>query len=265
MDCGIAGKVVFFTGGSKGMGRIAATMLAREGCQVAIVARGKGPVDEAVSAIVAGGGTAIGVTADVTRPDQVTAAVERVSRELGPPSIVVGQALYTQPGNFGDVTDPEVYVDSFRAYTMSTIYLLQAMLPAMKQAGWGRFVHVGSATAKEPEGAIHHAVANATRPSTIGLLKTVADEYAQYGITVNTVAPGWIETGNAIGYLNRQAGLTSAADRRRWMKEHARVPAARMGRPEEIASMIVYLCSELAGYVNGAWIEVDGAHHRSAF
>jgi 3-oxoacyl-[acyl-carrier protein] reductase len=265
MDLGIAGKVVFFTGGSKGMGRIAATMLAQEGCQVAIVARSKGPVDEAVSQIVAGGGTAVGVTADITRQDQVTAAVEQVTRELGAPSIVIGQTLFTWPGDFDDITDPEVFVDSFRAYTVSTIYLLKAVLPAMKQAGWGRFVHVGSATAKEPEGAIHHVVANGTRPSTIGLLKTVADEYAQYGITVNTVAPGWIETENAIAYLNRQAGLASAEDRRRWMREHAGVPAARMGRPEEIASMIVYLCSELAGYVNGAWIEVDGAHHRSAF
>jgi 3-oxoacyl-[acyl-carrier protein] reductase len=188
-----------------------------------------------------------------------------VTRELGAPQIVIGQTLFTQPGDFDDIADPEVYVESFRAYTLSTVYLLKAVLPGMKAAGWGRFVHVGSATAKEPEGAIHHVVANGTRPSTIGLLKTVADEYAQHGITVNTVAPGWIETENAIAYLDRQAGLTSRDERRRWMKDHARVPAARMGRPEEIASMIVYLCSELAGYVNGAWIEVDGAHHRSAF
>ena len=265
MDLGIAGKVVFFTGGSKGMGRVAAKMLADEGCAVAIVARNKGPVEEAVGQIVSDGGTAIGVTADISQQDQVTAAVEQVTRELGAPLIVVGQTLFVRPGNFDDITDPEIYVDSFRAYTMSTVYLLRAVLPAMKRAGWGRFVHVGSATAKEPEGAIHHVVANGTRPSTVGLLKTVADEYAQYGVTINTVAPGWIETGNAISYLNRQVGLASADDRRRWMKDHAGVPAARMGRPEEIASMIVYLCSELAAYVNGAWIEVDGAHHRSAF
>jgi 3-oxoacyl-[acyl-carrier protein] reductase len=265
MDLGIAGRVVFFTGGSKGMGRIAAKMLADEGCAVAIVARSPGPVQEAVDKIQSEGGTAIGVTADITQQDQVNAAVGQVTRDLGPPLIVVGQTLFVRPGDFDDITDPETYVESFRAYTMSTVYLLRAVLPAMKQAGWGRFVHVGSATAKEPEGAIHHVVANGTRPSTIGLLKTVADEYAQYGVTINTVAPGWIETENAIGYLNRQAGLVSAEERRQWMRDHAGVPAARMGRAEEIASMIVYLCSELAGYVNGAWIEVDGAHHRSAF
>src|SRR6202021_739509 len=165
-------------------------------CRVAIIARTKGPVDDTVSEITAGGGTAIGVTADIAQPEQVPAAVEQVTRELGAPSIVIGQTLFTHPGDFDDVADPEVYVDSFRAYTMSTVYLLKATLPAMKEAGWGRFVHVGSATAKEPEGAIHHVVANGTRPSTIGLLKTVADETAQNAATVNTVAPRRLETQN---------------------------------------------------------------------
>jgi len=265
MDLGIAGKVVFFTGGSKGMGRIAARMLAAEGCAVAIAARTKGPVDDAVSEITASGGTAIAVTADITQPEQVTAAVERVTRELGAPQIVIGQTLFTEPGDFDDITDPEVYVDSFRAYTMSTVYLLKAVLPAMKAAGWGRFVHIGSATAKEPAGNIHHAVANTSRPSTIGMLKTVADEYAQHGITVNTVAPGWIETENALAYLEQHLGASTEQDRREFMLTQARVPAARMGKPGEIASLIAYLCSDPAGYLTGSWIEVDGGLHRSAF
>ena len=255
---------VFFTGGSKGMGRIAARMLADEGCKVAVVARSKGPVDDAVSEITASGGTAIGVTADISQQEQVTAAVEQVTRELGAPQIVIGQTLFTKPGDFDDITDPEVYVDSFRAYTMSTVYLLKAVLPAMKEALVGRrFVHVGSATAKEPEGAIHHVVANGTRPSTIGLLKTVADEYAQFGVTVNTVAPGWIETQNAIAYLDRQAGLARGAQA---LDEGPRPgPAARMGRPEEIAEHDRVPLLRAGRDVNGAWIEVDGAHHRSAF
>jgi 3-oxoacyl-[acyl-carrier protein] reductase len=92
VDLGIAGKVVFFTGGSKGMGRIAAKMLADEGCAVAIVARSQGPVAEAVNKIVA----------DISQPDQVTAAVDQVTRELGAPSIVVGQTLFNRPGNLVD-------------------------------------------------------------------------------------------------------------------------------------------------------------------
>jgi 3-oxoacyl-[acyl-carrier protein] reductase len=175
------------------------------------------------------------------------------------------QTKFNVPGDFPDITDLEHYVDSFRSYTMSQIYLLHEVLPGMKEAGWGRYVHIGSATAKEPEGSIHHVVANATRPSTVGLLKTVADEYARYGITVNTVAPGWIATQNAYDYLEQQVGLTDEAQRSEWLIRHGGVPAGRMGRPDEIASLVAYLCSDRAGYLTGAWIEVDGGHHRSAF
>lgn len=265
MDLGISGKVVFFTGGSKGMGRDAAEMLAAEGCKVAIVARTRADIDLAVESIRERGGTAVGITADITHLDDVKRAVEETRDAFGPPLIVIGQTKFNIVGDFDDITNYEQYVDSFRSYTMSQIYLLHEVLPGMKEAGWGRYVHVGSAAAKEPEGAIHHVIANATRPSTTGLLKTVADEYARYGITINTIAPGWIATQNAYDYLKRNVGLTSDDEITTWMREQARVPAGRMGDPREIASTIVYLCSDLAGYVNGNWIEVDGGHHRSAF
>lgn len=265
MDLGIAGKSVFVAGGSKGMGRDAAQMLADEGCRVAIVARTKSDIDEAVEAINSAGGEAVGISADLTDSDEVQRAVAEATSAFGPPLIAIGQTKFIHPGNFADITDHQQYIESFKSYTMSQVYLLHAVLPAMKAAGWGRYVHVGSATAKEPEGAIHHVVANATRPSTIGLLKTVADEYARFGITVNTIAPGWIETQNARDYMEKNVGLKTAEERSAWILEHGGVPAARMGTSQEIASTIVYLCSELAGYVNGCWIEVDGAHHRSAF
>jgi 3-oxoacyl-[acyl-carrier protein] reductase len=265
MDLGITGKVVFCTGGSKGMGRDVAQMLAAEGCQVAIVARTKTDIDQAVESITDAGGIAMGVSADITRVDDVNRAVAEVTGAFGAPLIAIGQTKFNIPGDFADITEPEHYVDSFRNYTMSQIYLLHAVLPGMKDAGWGRFVHIGSATAKEPEGGIHHVIANATRPSTTGLLKTVADEYARFGITVNTVAPGWIGTQNAYDYLERQVGLTTSEQISDWMRVNAGVPAARMGRPDEIATMIVYLCSEAAGYLTGNWIEVDGGKHRSAF
>jgi 3-oxoacyl-[acyl-carrier protein] reductase len=264
MDLGIAGKVVLLVGGSKGMGRDAANMLAAEGCQVAIVARTKTDIDEAVESIRQDGGTATGIAADITKLEDVQRAVAETRQAFGPPVIVIGQTKFNIPGDFADITEYEHYVDSFRSYTMSQVYLLHAVLPGMQEAGWGRYVHIGSATAKEPEGSIHHVIANATRPSTIGLLKTVADEYAQYGITVNTIAPGWIATQNAYDYLEHQLGLTTDEQRRDWLRQHGGVPAARMGRSEEIASTIVYLCSEQAGYVTGTWIEVDGGHHRSA-
>ena len=265
MELGIAGKVAFVTGGSRGMGLDAAAMLAAEGAKVAIVARTKDDVDRAVETIAGQGGTAMGACADISQPGDVARAVGEVTASLGPPLIVIGQTKFNVPGDFADIGDHEQYVESFRSYTMSQIYLLHAVLPAMKDAGWGRFVHIGSATAKEPEGAIHHVIANATRPSTTGLLKTVADEYAPFGITVNTVAPGWIATQNAYDYLAHHVGVRDPQDITDWMRSTAGVPAARMGRAEEIASLIVYLCSDQAGYITGNWIEVDGGKHRSAF
>lgn len=265
MHFGIAGRSALIVGGSKGIGFEVAKLLAAEGANVAVLARTKTDVDVAVQAIRSAGGTALGVTADVSSPEQLTDAIREVTAEQGPPLIVVGQAKYQRPGDFADITDLNVYRESFEAHTISQILLLQAVLPAMQAAGWGRFVHIGSATAKEPAGNIHHAVANTSRPSTIGLLKTVSDEYARYGIAVNTVAPGWIETDNAIAYLEQHLGASSEQERREFMLNQARVPAARMGKPHEIASLIAYLCSEPAGYLTGSWIEVDGGLHRSAF
>ncbi|MDV3124478.1 SDR family oxidoreductase [Mycobacterium sp. 21AC1] len=265
MKFGIEGRSALIVGGSKGIGFEVAKLLADEGARVAVLARTKTDVDAAVETIRAEGGTALGVLADVSSPEELADAVREVSAEHGAPLIVIGQAKYQRPGDFADITDVNVYRESFESHTMSQILLLQTVLPAMKQAGWGRFVHIGSATAKEPTGNIHHVVANTSRPSTIGLLKTVSDEYARYGVTVNTVAPGWIETQNAIDYLQNHLGTSSEAQRREFMLNQARVPAGRMGKPHEIASLIAYLCSEPAGYLTGSWIEVDGGLHRSAF
>jgi 3-oxoacyl-[acyl-carrier protein] reductase len=265
VDYGITGKVALIVGGSKGIGFEVAKLLAAEGCRVAVLARTKTDIDGAVQAIRDAGGEAIGITADVSRPEDVEDAVRHVGDEWGPPLIVVGQAKFQRPGDFADITDVNIYRESFEFHTMSQVFLLHAALPAMREAGWGRFVHVGSATAKEPAGDIHHVVANTSRPSTVGLLKTVSDEYARYGITVNTVAPGWIETDNAIAYLEKNLGAATGQQRREFMLDEAKVPAARMGKPHEIASLIAYLCSEQAGYITGNWIEVDGGLHRSAF
>src|SRR3954454_6739425 len=150
MDLGIAGKVVLATGGSKGMGRDAAEMLAAEGCKVAIVARTKTDIDEAVEAITKSGGTAVGVTADITNADDVKRAVAETRSALGDPLIVIGQTKFNIVGDFADITENEHYVDSFRSFTMSQIFLLQEVSPGMKAAGWGRFVHIGSGAAKEP-------------------------------------------------------------------------------------------------------------------
>ena len=265
MDFGITGKVALVVGGSKGIGFETAKMLAAEGCRVAVVARTQKHIDRAVEAIRQDGGDAVGISADMTQQDQIERAVAEAVDIYGPPLIAITQADFHVRGFFEEITQYEDFVDSYRTYTMSQVYTLHAVLPAMKTAGWGRYVHIGSATAKEPEMHPPHTVANGTRPSTVGLLKSVADEYAKFGITINTIAPGWIATRTTNWYLETHEGLTDDEQRRTWLIETAGVPAGRAGDPKEIASTIAYLCSHLGGYVNGHYIAVDGGHHRSAF
>jgi NAD(P)-dependent dehydrogenase (short-subunit alcohol dehydrogenase family) len=265
MDYGIAGKVALVVGGSKGIGFESARMLAAEGCRVAIVARTQRHIDTAVAAVAAEGGEALGISADMTQEADIERAVAEITAALGAPAIVITQADFHVRGFFDEIDDVEAFVESYRTYTMSQVYMLRAVAPAMKRAGWGRYVHIGSATAKEPQNKPPHTVANGTRPSTVGLLKSVADEYARFGITINTIAPGWIATKTTNWYLSTHEGLVDDDSRRDWMIDKAGVPAGRLGSPAEIASTIVYLCSDLAGYVNGHYIAVDGGHHRSAF
>lgn len=265
MDYGIAGRVALVVGGSMGIGFEAARLLAAEGSRVAVVARTQRRIDRAVDAITAAGGEVIGVSADMSTQEGIASAVTEVTERLGAPLIVITQADFHVRGFFAEITRPEDYVDSYRTYTLSQVHMLHAVLPGMQEAGWGRYVHIGSATAKEPQSNPPHTVANATRPSTVGLLKSVADEYAQFGISINTVAPGWIATKTTDKYLSEHEGLHEPDDRRRWMIKEAGVPAGRLGEPVEIASTIVYLCSHGAGYLTGHYIAVDGGHHRSAF
>jgi 3-oxoacyl-[acyl-carrier protein] reductase len=240
VDYGIAGRTALIVGGSKGIGFEVATTLAAEGCRVAVVARTQRHIDAAVATITGVGGEAVGVAADTSTQEGIESAVTAVGAQLGSPSIVVTQADFHVRGFFAEITRSEDYVDSYRAYTVSQVHMLRAVLPAMQEDGWGRYVHIGSATAKEPQRTPPHTVANATRPSTVGLLKSVADEYAQFGITINTVAPGWIATKTTNWYLATHEGLTNDDDRRRWLNDVAGVPAARLGDPAEIASTITY-------------------------
>lgn len=262
MDLGIAGRTALVCGGSKGMGRAAARQLGLEGCKVAVVARGQEAIDATVRDIVAAGGDAVGISADLTLKDGVARALDACTEAYGHPDIVIHQNQDMQTGNVFEVAD-EAFVEVFRIFTMSTVYMAKAVIPQMRRNGWGRFVHIGSGTAKEPETRFPHLLANVARPSTVGLLKTIADEVAADGVTVNTVAPGWIHT-PALEAFFEERGM-SLEEGGAWLKREIRIPAARAGTAEEIASMIVYLCSAQAGYVSGAWITVNGGNHRSIF
>jgi 3-oxoacyl-[acyl-carrier protein] reductase len=264
MDLGIAGKVAFVSGGSKGMGRATAEMLAAEGVQVIVAARSKDAVDETVQVIRATGGAASGVCADLTLQEDVARAVAQGTEAFGPPDIAITNVHGPGPGDFFDLTD-EQFASAFREMALSVVYLTRQVVPHMKEQGWGRLVNIGSGAAKEPPPQLAHMLANTTRASVVTLQKSLANELGPYGITVNTLGTGWFGTQRMYDYVDTLASKSGTSREAALEPLTATIPARRVGIPEEMAAVVVFLCSMGAGYLTGEFINVDGGVHRSAF
>lgn len=270
MDMGISGRVAFVAGGSKGMGRASALMLAAEGCEVAIVARSQGPIDETVDTIRAAGGTAMGVSAHLSQRDDVKRAVAEITAQFGAPEIVVSQNSNFALGTLDDISD-EDFEQAFRDLTMSQIYLARATIPEMRRHKWGRFIHIGSQAAKEPRYEHPHMAANTIRPSAIAFLHSLARYVAPDGVTINYVGPGLIKTPTLEWYIANEMKITlEEADA--WLAGEeiegikggqgpAAIPMKRAGKAKEIAATVTFLASDLAAYITGAYIGVDGGRH----
>jgi NAD(P)-dependent dehydrogenase (short-subunit alcohol dehydrogenase family) len=266
VDLGITGRVAFVSGGSMGMGRTTAELLAQEGCRVivAALARDKESIDETVDAIRSAGGEAVGVSGDLTLRNEVEAAVAEGTRIFGPADIAVANVDGPPPGDFDSVTD-EQFVLAMNQMVMSTVYLCRAVVAHMRAQRWGRIVALNSVGAKEPPREVPHILVNPSRAAVISLNKTLSNEFAGAGITVNTIGTGFI------GTARMYRGFQLMADKQgRTLTDvlgeiEATIPAGRVGKPEEIAATVAFLCSDGAGYVNGELVNVDGGFHRAAF
>ncbi|HUB99763.1 MAG TPA: SDR family oxidoreductase [Solirubrobacterales bacterium] len=251
MDLGIEGKVALVMAASRGIGRAIAVVLAREGARVAVSSRSAERLQEVVEEI---GGAATAFVADTDDLERLAALPAEVEAALGPVEILILNTGGPPPGTALEHDTPD-WEEAYRSLVLAPRVLAGAVVPGMRERGWGRIVNVGSNSTREPIPYLN--LSNANRMAAVGFLKTLAGEVAGDGITVNTVATGKFATDR----LAIQAGSLeqAEADARR------DVPAGRLGQPEEYGDLVSFLCSDRAAYLTGTVIPLDGGLLHTAF
>jgi 3-oxoacyl-[acyl-carrier protein] reductase len=266
LDLGLRDKTVILSGGSKGLGRAIALEFAREGARGAIAARGQAALDETVEAIAAAGGTAFGIVADMTVEAQIYAAVAQATERFGAPDIAVSNvdapdATRGSPYRCG--FEEADFAKAHDQLLMSVVHLNRAVLPAMKQRRWGRLLNIGSHAAKEPHAPPTQMIlSNVGRLAVVGLMKTLSYEYGPYNITANVIATGSFDTDLAAGYF---ASVGSSREELEAGMRQQGLGACRFGRPEELAAVAAFVCSERASFLSGETITVTGGMYQGTF
>lgn len=250
MDLGIDGRVALVLGASKGIGRGIAQSLVREGARVALASRSRERLERA-AAEIDGGETAI-FEADTADLERMATLPGEVTEALGPVQILVTNTG-GPPTGLALEAGLDAWRETYESLVLAPRVLIEAVLPGMRERGWGRIVNVGSSATAEPIPGL--ALSNAHRPGLIGFFKTLAREVAADGVTVNDVATGRFATerlaANWGGWEEMERGAA------------AEVPAGRLGTPAEYGDLVAFLCSERAGYVTGVSIPIDGGLLRS--
>jgi 3-oxoacyl-[acyl-carrier protein] reductase len=261
MDLGLRGRVAIVAAASKGLGRAVAEQLAREGAEIAICARTAADLEKAAAQIQAATGREVLWQAvDVSKAAEVARFVGDVEKRFGRVDICVTNSG-GPPSKLFSATSHE----DWRLWTdqllMSAVYFAQETLPRMQKNQWGRFLTITSYSVKQPvEGLL---LSNSLRAGVTGLVRTLANEYAASGITVNNVCPGYTRTDRLDDLAAMTASRTGATPEEVFASWKKLIPAGRLGRPEEFAAVVAFLASEQASYVNGVSLTIDGGTTRS--
>lgn len=256
MDTGLKGRTALVPGSTSGIGLAVAQALAAEGMHVVVAGR-RGERAEQVAAALP---SAVGVEADITDPQTPQRLVQTAADSFGPVDVLVLNGGGPSPGTASEVT-AESAEDAARLLLLPHIRLVEAVLPGMRQRGWGRIVAVGSSGIQQPIDRL--ALSNIGRASLAGYLKTLASEVAADGVTVNLALPGRIAT-DRVETLDQsvaeRSGISVDEARNRALSA---IPIGRYGEPEEFASLVTFLASAPAGYVTGEQIRCDGGMARA--
>jgi 3-oxoacyl-[acyl-carrier protein] reductase len=254
MELGLRDRVCLVTGSTGGIGLATARMLAAEGARVVVCGRDHERVERARAET----GAAYGAVVDLARPDVPKALVAEAERAVGRVECLVNNVGTAYQASFEEVSDAQ-WDEMWQLNVMSYVRAIRAVLPGMRAAGGGAIVNVSSTAGKRPStGMPNYSV---TKAAVLSLSRLVADVYAKDGIRCNAVTPGptateaWLGEG---GLADQVAARTGRTHDEALAATGAGRPLGRLAEPEEIASVIAFLCSERATYVTGAAWSVDG-------
>jgi 3-oxoacyl-[acyl-carrier protein] reductase len=253
----LSGKRAIVCGSTQGIGRACAVEIARLGAEVTLVARDEQALRNTVGDLPADAGqTHHYVVADFTEPDAVRSKVEEHVGQTGSIHILLNNTGGPPSGPIVDAA-PEAFKKAFAMHVLCNQMLAQVVIPGMKAAGYGRIINIISSSVRTPIKGL--GVSNTIRAAVANWAKTMASELAPFGITVNNILPGYIDTArlrSLIKVLAERAGKNEKDIENSML---AAIPAGRFGKPEEIASVVGFLASPAASYVSGVDLQVDGA------
>ncbi|NUO64503.1 MAG: SDR family oxidoreductase [Gemmatimonadaceae bacterium] len=261
MDLGLNGKVALVAASSKGLGRAVAEELAAEGCDLVMCARGKEALEEAASSIRASSKRkVVALSADLSKPEDVSQVAARALNEFGRVDILVTNGGGPPAGPF-ESHSMEAWHAAVRQTLDSVVELTRAVLPGMKERRWGRIVNVTSIAVKQPVDNL--ILSNSVRAAVTGFARTLANEVAPFGITVNNVMPGYTRTDRVTSLAAKNAQLRGSTMEEQLASFEKQIPMGRLGEPRELGAMVAFLCSDRASYTTGASIPVDGGWIRA--
>jgi 3-oxoacyl-[acyl-carrier protein] reductase len=258
MDLGLRDRACIVTGASRGIGRATGQMLAAEGAAVLLVARSEDSLREVAATCHDAGGRIGAFPADVTAPDGGRRVVEECLSRWGRLDAIVNNAGTSSVRSLEELTDAE-WQEQWELHVMAPMRMMRAGAPVMAQNGWGRIVNVCSSSGKRPSKT--NVAYSVTKAAELSLSRAFADQYAGQGVMINAVAPGpagtelWLGPGGLADQTARAQGITREEALE---AAAARVPRGELATESEIASVIVFLCSEQASNVAGAAWSVDG-------
>lgn len=260
MDLGISNRVALVCGGSRGIGFATAQIFAQEGASVVICSRDEASVNSAIEKLRTINPKVAGIAADVSRPEGVETVVREVANRYGHADILITNTGGPPPGPAMS-HDWAAWEQATALLLRSAVELTRAFVPGMCEHKWGRVIGITSMAVKHPVPSL--VLSNSLRAAVTGYFRTLADEVARDGVTVNTVLPGYTETDRLIGLADATAKRTGSTKDEVYDGWRAVTPAGRLGRPEECGAMIAFLASVQAAFVSGQAISVDGGFGHS--